>query len=150
MDRARLGRDRARHLRSFRIGRRSRGTVDRFCFTDRRQIRIGYPGTRLRRGFGRSFKRRFTTTKAVLILTSSKRFKVGGVRVGSSTRTLRRKLGRKVRGVRVGRNVWYAKRGSKARLVYKVRGRKVYEVGIADRTLNSTRARQKKFFNSFR
>jgi hypothetical protein len=150
LDRAKLGRDRVRHLRTFRIGRRSRGSVDRFCFTDRREIRIGYPSTRLRRGFGRSFRRRFTSNKAILILTSSRRFRISRVRVGSSMRTLRRSIGRRARGLRVGRNVWFTKRGSKARLVYKVRRGKVYEVGIADRTLTAGRARQRRFFNSFR
>lgn len=154
-DRARLGRNRLTHLRRFKIGVRGRGSIDKFCFTDRRQLRIGYPSSRLRRGFGRSrtgrsFSRRFTSGKAVLILTSSKRFRVGKVRVGSSTRTLRRSVGRRARGIRVGRNVWYTKRGSKARLVYKVRGKRVYEVGIADKSLTGTRSRQAKFFKSFR
>jgi hypothetical protein len=141
-DRAKLGRDRLRTLRSFKIGRRSRGSVDRFCFTDKRLIRVGYPTKSMR-------TKRFTANKAVLILTTSKKFKVSKVRVGSSTRSLRKSIGRKARGIRVGRNVWYTKKGSKARIVYKVRGRKVYEVGIADRTLTSSHARQKRFFKSF-
>ena len=85
----------------------------------------------------------------MLILTSSKRFRIRGVRVGSSTRTLRRRV-RGLRRTRVGRNTWLTKRGSKSRLVFKVRGRKVYEIGIADRTLTTTRTRHRRFFNSFR
>jgi len=150
LDRARLGRDRLRHLRSFKIGRRGRGSIDRFCFTDRRSLRIGYPSPKLRKKLGPKNRRRYKSNKAVLILTSSKKFKLDRIRVGASTRALRRRLGRGARGVRVGRNVWYAERGSKARLVFKARKGRVYEVGIADRRLTSGARLQKRFLNSFR
>ena len=142
LDRTKLGRDRLKNLKRFKIGRRSRGSVDRFCFTDKRALRIGYPSSALRKKLGKKNRKRFTAKKGILILTSSKKFKIGKLRVGSSARSLRR-------GLRVGRNVWYTKKGSKARIVYKVRGKKVYEVGIADRTLTGSRSAQKRFFKSF-
>jgi hypothetical protein len=142
LDRTKLGRDRLKNLKRFRIGRRSRGSVDKFCFTDKRALRIGYPSSALRKKLSAKSRKRFTARKGILILTSSKRFKIGKLRVGSSARSLRR-------GLRVGRNVWYTKKGSKARLVYKVRRKKVNEVGIADRTLTGSRSAQKRFFKSF-
>jgi len=149
LDRIRLGRSRSRNLRTYRFGRRRRGSVDRFCLSDGRYVRAGYPSSRLRRTFGRSFRRRYTPTKAVLVLTTSKRFRIRKVRVGSRLRTLRRRIGR-VRGIRVGRNVWYLKSASKARLVFKVRRGRVLEVGIADKRLTSGRRRAKRFLSSFR
>jgi hypothetical protein len=143
LDRTKLGRDRLKNLKRFKIGRRSRGSVDSFCFTDKRRLRIGYPSKVLRKKFGPKNRKRFSAKKGVLILTSSKKFRVGKLRVGSSSRKLRR-------GIRVGRNLWYTKKGSKARLVYKVRRHKVYEVGLADKTLTKTRSSQKRFFKSFR
>ncbi len=149
LDRTKLGRDRLKNLKRFKIGRRSRGSVDKFCFTDRRALRIGYPSSALRKKFGKKNRKRFTAKKGILILTSSKKFKLSKVRVGSSTRTLRKSIGRRARGIKVGRNTWYTKKGSKARIVYKVRGKKVYEIGIADRTLTGSRSAQKRFFKSF-
>jgi len=149
LDRVRLGRSRARILGTYRFGRRRRGSVDRFCLSDRKYVRVGYPSTRLRKSFGRTFRRRYPSTKAVLALTTSKRFRIRSVRVGSSLRTLRKRIGR-VRGIRVGKNVWYLKRGSKSTLIYKVRRRKVLEIGIGDKTLTKGRKRSKRYLNSFR
>jgi len=123
--------------------------VDRFCFTDKRALRIGYPSSALRKKLSAKSRKRYTAKKGILILTSSKKFKLSKVRVGSSTRTLRKSIGRRARGIKVGRNTWYTKKGSKARIVYKVRGKKVYEIGIADRTLTGSRSAQKRFFKSF-
>jgi Zinc carboxypeptidase len=142
LDRTKLGRDRLKNLKRFKIGRRSRGSVDRFCFTDKRALRIGYPSKQLRKKFGPKNRKRFKSNKGILVLTSSKKFKVGKLRVGSRARGLRH-------GLKVGRNRWYVKRGSKAMLVYKVRRKKVYEVGLADKTLTKTRGARKRFFKSF-
>lgn len=106
------------------------------------EVASGYPSSALRKKLSKKTRKRYTARKGILILTSSKKFKVGKLRVGSSARSLRR-------GLRVGRNVWYTKKGAKARLVYKVRRKKIYEVGIADRTLTRSRSAQKRFFKSF-
>jgi hypothetical protein len=148
-DRARLGRSRSRHLRAFRIGRRTRSSVDRFCLSDRGILRIGYPSRRLRRGLSRSDRRRYRADKAILILASSKRYRLRGVRVGMTRNDLLRRA-RPSRGIRVGRNVWYLARGSRARIVYKFARGRVREVGIADRRLTGSRRGAARFLKSFR
>ena len=143
LDRTKLGRDRLKNLKRFKIGRRSRGSMDKFCFSDKRSLRIGYPSKLLRKKLGPKNRKRFRSNKAILVLTSSKKFKIGHLRVGSRARGLHR-------GIKVGRNRWYTKKGSKATLVFKVRRKKVYEIGIADRTLTRTHSGKKRFFKSFR
>jgi hypothetical protein len=148
LDRARLGRDRHRHLRAYKIGRRGRRNVDRFCLTDRRLVSIGYPTARATKGFGRAYKRR-VKNKAVFIITSSTRFKVKGLRAGMKVKGkgVRRRLGK--RRFRVGRNTWYLRRGSSARLVYKVHKGRITAVGIADKRLTSSNKRARRFLRSF-
>jgi len=147
LGRARLGVRRARNRRAFPAVRRGRAGVDRFCVRGGGFLRIGYPSRALRRGLVRSERRR-VRSKAVLVLASSRRFAVRGVRPAMGIRALRRRIGRG-RGVRVGRNVWYLARGSRARLVFKVRGRRVREVGIADRRLTAGQRRARRFLSSF-
>ena len=72
------------------------------------------------------------------------------MKAGASKRTLLRRIGRRSRGIRVGKNVWYVKKGKRSRLLFKVRGGKVREVGLADSRLTSSRRRAKRFLNSFR
>jgi hypothetical protein len=100
--------------------------MDRYCAAGGGSFRIGYPTARLARA-----KRRAARGGALLIITSSRRFSVKGIRPGASTRALRRRLHGE-RRVRVGRNAWYLARGRRATLVYKARGRRVRDVGIAD------------------
>jgi len=51
---------------------------------------------------------------------------------------MRRRIGRGPR-VRVGRNVWYFRRGRNSRQIFKVQGGRVREMGIADARLTATR-----------
>jgi hypothetical protein len=151
LDRARLGRDRLVHLRSYRIGLKGRRRLDKFCLSDRRAVRIGYPTNRLlRRNLGRRARSSaFAPNKAVLVLTSSRRFKLRRVRVGTPTSVMRRRIGLRARGIRIGRNVWYSKRGKRARLVFKTRRGRVREVGHAPLRLTSTRRRTARLLRSF-
>jgi hypothetical protein len=64
-------------------------------------------------------------------------------------RELRRKTGNR-RGVHVGKNVWYVRRGQRAGHVFKVQNGVVREVGLADRKQTATNARVKRFFTSDR
>src|SRR3954451_437581 len=129
-----LGRTRSRQRRALRGARlHARGGIDRYCATGGGSFRIAYPTRRLNRGLGRALRRR-VARRAVLILTSSRRFSVTGTRVGARVKTLRRKL-RDERRVRVGRNVWYLAAGR----VYKTRRGRVLAVGIADRRLAARR-----------
>jgi hypothetical protein len=148
LDRARLGRSRSRHLRAYKIGLKGRRGLDKFCLSDKSAVRIGYPSKRVLSKLKRKSRRGLGTKKAGLILTSSKRFRVRKLRVGSTTAALLRRIGA-VRGIRVGKNTWYTKRGKKARLLYKVRRGKVREVGEASLKLTSNRRRTARLLRSF-
>jgi hypothetical protein len=135
---ARLGRTRRAQRRAFRGKRlRSRGGIDRYCAAGGGTFRIGYPTRRLNRGLGRSLRARIRN-RAVLILTSSKHFSVKGIKRGTSVRRLHRRLRGEWR-VRVGHNAWYLARSGGVRLLFKVRGKRVLEVGIGDRRLSTSR-----------
>jgi hypothetical protein len=149
LDRARLGRTRSRHLKAYKIGLKGRRGLDKFCLKDKRTVRIGYPQAKVLRKLSKKQRHGLSSKKAGLILTSSTRFRVGKVKVGTKTATLRKRIG-KVRGIRIGKNTWYAKRGKKARLVYKVRRGKVREVGEASLKLTSSRKRSARLLKSFR
>lgn len=147
LGRAGLGVTRARH--SGRLQRaaiphqRPRRSVDRFCVSDGRHLRIGYPSSALLRNLGASERRR-VRRRAIFMTTSSPRYRAFGKRPGSSARGLR---GRRFR---VGANVWVLRRGSRATVLYKVRGGKVLEVGLADRRLTRGRVAARRYLRSFR
>jgi zinc carboxypeptidase len=150
LDRARLGRDRDVHLRSYRIGLKDRRNLDKFCLSDRRAVRIGYPTEALlRANLGRARSSAFSTRKAVLVLTSSRRFRVKRVRVGMRTRVARRRIGRRIRGLRVGRNVWFVRRGRGSRRIFKTRAGRVREVGFVSGRLTTNRRRTARLLRSF-
>jgi hypothetical protein len=140
-----LGRTRGGERRAFPAFDRRRAGVDRFCLRGGGHIRIGYMSPA---ALSRLAARRRGAARAVLILTTSPHYAIKGIRHGSTRRALRRRLGR-ARSVKVGRNRWYLVRGRRARLVFKTRGGRVEEVGIA--ALRPTRrARQaRRFLRSF-
>jgi Tol biopolymer transport system component len=143
-----LGRTRTRQRRAFRGKRlRSRRGIDRYCATGGGSFRIGYPTRRLNAGLSRRERARIRR-RAVLILTSSRRFSVRRIRRGTSVRRLRRLL-RGERRVPVGRNVWYLAAGRSARVVFKTRGRRVLDVGIADRRLTTGGGAQTRFLRAW-
>ena len=125
--------------------------MDRFCLVAGGNLRVGYPSTRVRRSLGRGLRRRIRNGRVVLLLTSSKLYSARRVRVGTGTRTMRRRIGRRgVRSVRVGKNRWYLRRGKGVTLVFKVRRGRVRELGLADARLTRTRARARRFLRSYR
>ena len=85
---------------------------------------------------GRAQRRR-VRGRALLVLTSSRRYAIRRVRPGMRTAALRRRL-RGERRVRVGVNVWYVLRGPKSTYVFKTRAGKVREIGLADKRLTKT------------
>ena len=95
-----------------------------------------------------SFRIGYRRGRVVLVLTSNRSFSLGGIRSGADVRTLRARL-RDERRIRVGRNVWYLERGPAATLVYKTRGRRVLDVGIADRRLTRGVGASKRFLRSW-
>jgi Zinc carboxypeptidase len=150
LDRVRLGGDRERHLRAYRIGRKqTRKGIDRFCLSDGRGVRVGYPTKRLRRKLGRQGRRRYKADKAVLALTTSRRFRVRKVRVGMRARVMRRRIGRG-RPIRIGSNRWYVRRARRARVVFKVKRGKVRELGLVNKRLASNRRKARRTLTAWR
>jgi hypothetical protein len=152
VDRVRLGRSRRSVRRRFpgRSLRRQGRYMDRFCLVAGGNLRVGYPSTRVRRALGRSLRRR-VRERAMVVITSSRLYRVARVSVGTRTRTLRRRIGRRrVLSTRIGKNRWYVRRGKSVTLVFKVRRGRVREVGVADRRLTKSRAGTRRLLKSFR
>ena len=148
LGRAKLGFTRGGIRRIFGRTVAPRPSVDRLCLRGGGTLRIGYPTRKLLRGLRRSVQRR-VRERAVLLLTSSRRYSARGVRAGSSLRTLRRQI-RGLSAFRVGANTWYLRRGrGGARLVFKVRGGRVRELGLADGRLTASRRPARRFLGSF-
>jgi hypothetical protein len=144
LGRARLGQRRRSVRRAF--GRRGayRRFTDRYCLKRGGAMRVGYPSKRALSRLSGS-RRRKVRGRAILLLSSSPRTVVGGVRKGTSARALKKRRGVR-RGVRVGRNVWYSRPAGRRTLVFKVRRKKVAEVGLANRGLTASRSEVKRFF----
>ncbi len=134
---AQLGAARAANRRRFTGARlRSRSRMDRYCVAGGGSLRIGYATTRLSRALGRSLRRR-VRGRALVLLASSPRWSVRGVAPGMSARGLAASL-RGERRLKIGQNVWYSLPGRKSRIVFKTRGGRVLEVGLADKRVART------------
>ena len=90
-------------------------------------MRLGYPTKRLSSKVSKRSRKRIRR-KAVLAISSSKRFRVSKVRVGTRARVVRKRLKGEKR-YRVGRSVWFTARGKKSRLLFRTRKGKVRELG---------------------
>jgi hypothetical protein len=142
---ARLGRTRKKQRKAIKGKLKShRGGIDRYCVQRGGALRIGYPTKRLLRS--RAVRKR--RGKAQLALTSSTRFKLKGLRVGSRTKTLRRRL-RHERRFHVGKNDWYLVSGKRARLLFQVRRGRVRQLGIASKPLTRTRRQARTFLRGW-
>jgi len=127
----------------------TRGGIDRYCISGARTLRIGYPTAALTRGLPRSEQRRIRG-RAVLVLTNSDRYGVGGIKPGSRVAALRRSLSRE-RAYRSGASLWYlapAPRGQ--RYAFRTRAGRVLEVGLADRRLTGTPRQVSRLLGSWR
>jgi hypothetical protein len=147
LGRTRLGFTRRRVRSAYPRRAQPRRSVDRFCLTDGRHLRVGYPTGGALRSFGRAHRRR-VAGRAVLVLSSSRRYRIRGITRGARVRALRARFPR-ARSFRIGSNRWYLARGRRARLVFKVRGGRVREVGIADLALTRGRRPAKRFMRGF-
>jgi hypothetical protein len=134
---ARLARKRTRQ-RATLFGTRfsDRKGIDRYCVAGGGTMRAGYPTARLSSKLKRKTRRRIKS-KAVLLLSTSKKFRIRKIRRGSRVTTLLRRL-RGERGVTIGRNRWFYARGKSSMLLFRTRKGKVLEVGIASKTLTKT------------
>ena len=143
-----LGHTRATQRRLLRSPRlRSRRGIDRYCVQGGGTARVGYPTGRLASRVSTRTRRRIRR-RAILTLSTSRRFRIRRIRVGSSTRTLRRHLSGE-RRIRVGRNVWYVARAARSRLVFRTRGSRVRELGLGDRRLTATRGGTVRFLRAW-
>jgi hypothetical protein len=148
LDRIRLGGNRDRHLKAYRIAQKSgRKGIDRFCLSDGKRVRAGYSTARFRRKLGRA-GRRYGRKKALLELTTSRRFRLRGLRVGASERKVQRRLHRKA--IRIGKNRWYVVRTKRARAVFKVQSGKLREIGLVNKRFTSTRTKARRTLSSWR
>ena len=105
--------------------------VDRYCLVGGGNLRVGY----LR---GRS----------VIALSSNRSQRLSGIKVGSSARTVRRRL-RGERAHRAGSFTWYAAPASRARIVIQTRRGRVVQMGLADKRRTSTRKKTAAFLRAF-
>ena len=137
---AKLARTRKKQRRRLRVARLSRGRragIDRYCVQGGGRTRVGYPTKRLNRKLGRKTRKRYAS-KAIFITSSSKKFKIRKLRVGSRVKTLRKRL-KGERRYKVGGNRWYVVAGKRSRLLFSTRKGKIREVGLASKKLTSTR-----------
>ncbi len=136
---ARLGRTRARQRKILKGTLFSdRPKIDRYCVKKGGgSLRAGYPTRRLASKLSRRTRRRIGS-KAILLVSTSKAFRLSRSKVGTRTRTLRRRL-KGERRFKVGRNLWYVAKGRKVRLLFRTRKGKVLEMGIADKRLTTNR-----------
>ena len=145
---ARLGRTQAEHRAAFQGARLStRPGTDRYCIAGGGTLRIGYPTPRLERELSARL-RRSVKGRAVLLLTTSRRYKLQGVGPGTSVRDLRRRLHPPQRR-RIGRNLWYLAPGRGARLLFRTRGERVLEVGVAHAGLTRTTRQVRSFLRAW-
>ncbi len=138
---ARLGRKRAKQRRMLEGTLLSdRKGIDRYCLEKARgALRVGYPTSRLNSQISRKSRKRIKS-KAIYLGTTSKAFKLSKLKVGSSTKTLRKRL-KGERRYRVGKNVWYVAKGKRARVLFRTRKNRVRELALADRGLTITKTR---------
>jgi hypothetical protein len=147
LGRARLGGRRARHRRLLPGLRRPRRFVDRFCHADGGLTRIGYPSPKLTRFLAPAMRRRLRG-RAVLILTTSTHYSLRGLRPGARVRALGAAVAKR-RRFKVGANVWHVAAGRRSALLFKVRGGRIREVGVADGRLMRGRLAARRFLRSF-
>jgi hypothetical protein len=148
LDRVRLGGDRERHLKTYKIAQKSgRKGIDRFCLSDGKRVRAGYSTKRFRTRLGRG-GRRYGRNKALLALTTSRGFKLKGMRVGASAERVQRRL--HGTPIRIGKNSWYVIRARRAKAVFKVNGGKLREIGLVNKRFASTRSRARRTLSSWR
>ena len=95
--------------------------MDRYCLVGGGFLRVGYLGDR-----------------SAIALSSNRSQRLSSIRVGSTTKTVRKRL-RGERAYRAGSFTWYVSKASRARIVVQTRRGKVVQMGLADKQRTSTR-----------
>jgi hypothetical protein len=146
---AKLGRKLAEQRAIFQgANKQTRANLDRYCAEGGGNFRIGYPTPRLMATLSRALQRK-VKDRVVIVLTSSKRFSLGGIKVGDATAAARRRLSGE-RAFKVGSNTWYVAKRGKARLLVKTKNGRVGEIGIGDPRLSTTPKATKRFLNAWK
>ena len=110
-----------------------RAGVDRYCVTKGGSLTLYHPTRR-----SDATTRRRLANRTLMALATSKRFSVRGIKPGTRTRTLTRRI-RGGAALRLGKNRWYVAPGRQATLVFQLGGNgKVKAVGLAARSLTKT------------
>ena len=134
LGKVRIGSSRSAIRRAL-TGRRvtGRAGVDRYCVATGGSLRLYYPTRR-----SDATIRRRLANRTLLALATSQRFNVRGVKPGTRTRTLLRRV-RRGTTLKLGRNRWYVAPGRRATLVFQLGGNgRVRAVGLAARSLTQT------------
>ncbi len=143
----RLGMTRAQARKRFtRVSLRGRDYMDFFCTGDN-GIRVAYPSPKLLKTVSRAQRARLGG-RVILILTSSRRYELRGVRAGTRLARAARRL-HVSRPYRVGLNTWYLVPRASTLGVLKVRHGVIQEIGITDSVFGSSRHEASVFFRSF-
>ena len=133
LDRVSLGGRRDVHLSGYKIGRKqTRKGIDRFCLSDARGVRVGYSTKRFRTKLGRQARRYASEQGAARTHHQPALPAARRCAWGPSERVVRRRTSGGI-PIRIGSNRWYVRRAKSARLVIKVRGGKVREIGIVNK-----------------
>ena len=114
-------RPRRRTCTAYKIGRKqTRKGIDRFCLSDGPGVRVGYATSRLNATRAAGGHPASRPTRRCWRAPPAEPSGACGIRVGSSSFAVRRRVG----GIpiRIGPNRWYLKRGKRSTLVFKVRG----------------------------
>ncbi len=121
---------------------------DRACLAGGpHKIRVGYPSNQLLNTLTRPERSRMRG-RVVLALTANDHYALDGIKPGTRVAHARWLLARAQR-FQIGANTWYVLRGVHASGVLKVQHGVVGEIGIADRSLTTTRANQRRLLSSF-
>lgn len=148
-DRTALGGTRATVRKAYPMASLMEKTVaiDRFCLVGGGDARVGYPTTGLLQGL-KPRERRRVAGRAVLAVTSAKTTKVQSIRVGSTTKTVTRRL-RKEKRYALGTSTFYLARASKARILVQLRRGKVVQLGLVDSNLTASAKSSRRLLNVF-
>jgi hypothetical protein len=115
----------------------ARNGIDRYCMQGGGTMRVGYPTRRLNSKLSARTRKKLSD-KAVFAVSTSKRFRIRKLAVGSRVSTLRKRL-KGERSYVIGKNRWYVAAGSRSRLVFSTRRGRIREMGIASKSLSRTR-----------
>jgi len=147
-DRAVLGHTRTANRRTYPKAtlRAKTAPIDRFCLLGGTNARSGYPTAGLLAGLSRAERKR-VAGRGVLAITSARTTKVQGIRVGSTVRTVSRRLRGEKRYALRG-STFYLAAASKARVLVQVRRGKVVALGLADKRLTSSAKGSSRFLSA--